>query len=48
MKIGRAWESQGTTAAGTARVYSDSGEFLGLVELTEGKWQPRLVLGGEE
>jgi len=30
------------------RVYSDGGDFLGLAELREGEWQPRLVLAEQE
>ena len=53
MGLGRPWPAglnakRDIVGAGVlARVYSDEGAFLGLAELVEGSWQPRLVMGDE-
>jgi len=45
---GRRWPVEGGKAfPGLARVYSIDGAFLGLAELSEDSWQPRLVLAEE-
>jgi tRNA pseudouridine55 synthase len=45
MLTGRPW-TPGVEAAPAviSRVYSDGGEFLGLAEMSDGKWQPKLVM----
>ena len=45
MLAGRPWAVRDETASHmTCRVYSDLGKFLGLAEVMDGQWQPRLVL----
>ncbi|HEX2988835.1 MAG TPA: tRNA pseudouridine(55) synthase TruB [Chloroflexota bacterium] len=41
---GRRWRASSPTFEGPLRVYSEDGSFLGLAELQEGAWQPKLVL----
>lgn len=48
MLAGRAWECSAVLTSGKARVYSDEGGFLGLVELVDGLWQPRFVMTEQE
>lgn len=49
MRGGRRWPvTSQPPPEGPVRVYSDGGDFLGLAELREGEWQPRLVLAEQE
>ncbi|MCL4532485.1 MAG: tRNA pseudouridine(55) synthase TruB, partial [Actinobacteria bacterium] len=49
MRGGRRWPARGPLPKpGPVRVYSEEGSFLGLAELQEGGWQPRLVLSEEQ
>jgi tRNA pseudouridine55 synthase len=46
---GRRWPATSFPGGdGTVRVYSEDGDFLGLAELQEGDWQPKLVLPKQE
>jgi tRNA pseudouridine55 synthase len=46
MVTGRSWiDETGAESSELARVYSDTGAFLGLVESVYGKWQPKIVFG---
>ncbi|MHB1160570.1 MAG: tRNA pseudouridine(55) synthase TruB [Chloroflexota bacterium] len=49
MKGGRRWAAVSAPAeTKLVRVYTTDGAFLGLAELQEGRWQPKLVLVSEE
>jgi tRNA pseudouridine55 synthase len=49
MRGGRRWPARGVPPKlGPVRVYSEEGDFLGLAELEEGCWQPKLVFSEEE
>jgi tRNA pseudouridine55 synthase len=45
---GRQWAACAEVAGGRARVYTGDGGFLGVSELVDGRWQPRIVISEGE
>jgi tRNA pseudouridine55 synthase len=45
---GRQWNAVAHESGDRARVYSESGAFLGIAECLSGNWQPRIVMSEED